>query len=289
MSRGGKDTTITSNTVDRVSQVGVGGDCIQFDWATTEPTIGTGTVIVRDNFCDKTTSPNVKYGILVGPVSGPMFIEHNRILCPIPTTLQSGCNPIYVNANDTNHTAEITVRGNYVSKGWRGITIATADNTAFRHQLVGNVMVGAGTFGAWLDGNTDNVDVVNNTFCDNQQYGLYLGKTTTTHFVHNNLFCRNATGLHYINTPGRGRTNNNFFGSTVTAIDDANGPKTLDATDTTTDPLVTPDYTLGANSPAKRAGTYWSGCQDFRGRICWNPPDIGAYQSSSDDQPIPRR
>src|SRR5262249_24379222 len=151
-------------------------------------------------------------------------------------TLSSGCSPIYINANGPAQTAQIVVRKNFVSKGWRGITIAAANNTGFRHQLVGNVMENAGTFGAWRDANTNNVDITNNTFRNNGQYGLYLGKVTTTHKVTNNIFANNAVGMFYFNPPGNGLTYNNWFGNS-TNIMDANGAKTIDATDYTADPL----------------------------------------------------
>lgn len=48
-------------------------------------------------------------------------------------------------------------------------------------------------------------------------------------------------------------------------------------------PLLTTDYKPQGNSPLRRAGTTYAGCADARGRPCWSPPDIGAYQSSSGD------
>lgn len=50
-----------------------------------------------------------------------------------------------------------------------------------------------------------------------------------------------------------------------------------------TDPLVTSDYKLQPTSPLKRTGTQHPYCRDARGRPCWSPPDIGAYQSTSGD------
>lgn len=48
------------------------------------------------------------------------------------------------------------------------------------------------------------------------------------------------------------------------------------------------DYrTLGA-SPLRRAGTASPWCVDYRGRVCNNPPDIGAYQSGQGDPATPR-
>ncbi len=283
--KGGKNSTVTGNYMARVSQTAALGDCIQFDSATTVGTIGTGTVTVSNNICDKSTSPNVKYGILLGPVDGLTIVESNAIYCPLSTTLSSGCNPIYINANGPAQTARIVVRKNFVSKGWRGITIAAANNTGFRHQLVGNVMQYAGTFGAWLDANTDNVDISNNTFRYNGQYGLYLGKVTTTHKVTNNIFANNVVGMFYLNSPGNGRTYNDWFGNT-TNIMDVDGAKTIDATDYTANPVFvsSTDVRLQRSSALHGAGIrLGSGCIDLRGFACNSPPDLGAYQVQPSD------
>lgn len=48
-------------------------------------------------------------------------------------------------------------------------------------------------------------------------------------------------------------------------------------------PLLLTDGRTGANSPARRAGVPYLGCIDHRGRVCWSPPDIGAYQASRGD------
>lgn len=50
-----------------------------------------------------------------------------------------------------------------------------------------------------------------------------------------------------------------------------------------TDPLLTADYKTMGSSPLRRAGTVHADCRDARGRPCWLPPDIGAYQSTSGD------
>lgn len=48
------------------------------------------------------------------------------------------------------------------------------------------------------------------------------------------------------------------------------------------------DFRTKATSPLRRADTSYPPCSDARGRVCWNPPDIGAYQASSGDLAAPR-
>lgn len=43
------------------------------------------------------------------------------------------------------------------------------------------------------------------------------------------------------------------------------------------------DYRLRAESSNRRGGTATTSCIDKRARVCWLPPDIGAYQSTSGD------
>ena len=44
------------------------------------------------------------------------------------------------------------------------------------------------------------------------------------------------------------------------------------------------DYRLRAYSTLRRAGKWTTiGCKDFRGRPCYQPIDVGAYQTSSGD------
>jgi len=278
--KGGKNTVIAGNKVINVSTNGIGGDCIQFDSAATQGTIGTGTVIVSDNLCDKRGGTNVKYGVLVGPVTGLTVIENNKIYCPAPSTLQTACSPIYINAAGTAKTAQVIIRGNFVSMGWRGITLATADNPNVRHHLTGNVIEKAGTFGVWLDANTDNVDVTNNVFGQNADVGLYLGKVSTTHRIENNIFYGNAKGIFYLNAPSRGHKYNDFFQNSVANITDSSGPKALDATDVTIDPqfTFTTDWKLPADSILRNVGQPLPLlCLDKVLGYCWTPANLGAY------------
>lgn len=279
---GGANTTVSSNTFSLISMNTTSGDCIQFN----QTGITTGTVIIRSNYCDKRLSPDVKYGILAGPVNGPIFVEYNTMLCPGPTTVSTTCNPIYV-ATQVGGTEQIVVRGNRTYGGWRGVTIQGATGTAFRHQFAGNVIEAAGTLGAHLDADTTSFNVTNNTFVNNEQYGLYLGNPSNTIAVRNNIFKGNAIGLFYTNTPGNGRTYNDWFGQTTRNIDQNGGVGTIDGTDLTVDPLFvsSSDYRTRSNSPVRRAGTPVGDCIDVRGRVCYvDKPDIGAYQATSGDE-----
>lgn len=50
-----------------------------------------------------------------------------------------------------------------------------------------------------------------------------------------------------------------------------------------TDPLLTGDFKLTANSPLRLAGTSYVYCRDARNRLCPIIPDIGGYQMGPDD------
>ena len=43
------------------------------------------------------------------------------------------------------------------------------------------------------------------------------------------------------------------------------------------------DYRLSSSSPIRRGGVTVAGCVDVRGRACFHPPDIGAYQMTGGD------
>ena len=76
-----------------------------------------------------------------------------------------------------------------------------------------------------------------------------------------------------------------YQGTTYVSLALWNAAATV-GTETTTDPLFVgeSDYRLRADSPLRRAGKWTTiGCKDFRGRPCYQPIDVGAYQTSSGD------
>lgn len=167
-----------------------------------------------------------------------------------------------------------------VYKGWRGITIQSGNNVNVRHMIVGNIIVDAGTFGVWLDANTDNVDVVNNVLSGNLEYGVYLGKVTTKHRIANNIFYKNGSGLFFLNEPSFGHKYNDYWQQTISNIRDANGPKELDITELTVDPMFVfvTDWKLPVDSVLNNKGEPTPIiCPDRLLRFCWEPSNIGAY------------
>lgn len=65
---------------------------------------------------------------------------------------------------------------------------------------------------------------------------------------------------------------------------------TVDSTALTVDPLFisSTDLRTTGSSSLRRAGISGSLCADVRGRPCWSPPDIGAYQATSGDPAVTR-
>ena len=76
-----------------------------------------------------------------------------------------------------------------------------------------------------------------------------------------------------------------YQGSTYASLGLWNAAATV-GTEISVNPYFFADnnYRLSGTSTLRNAGTWASiGCKDFRGRPCFVPPDIGAYQSSSGD------
>lgn len=96
--------------------------------------------------------------------------------------------------------------------------------------------------------------------------------------------------LYFYSRPGQAKTFAKI-GATFYMYNSANINAFATATGATgsamnVDPLLmsTTDFRPRVNSPLKRAGSWWGNeCTDVRGRGCFVPLDIGAYQSSSGD------
>jgi hypothetical protein len=120
--------------------------------------------------------------------------------------------------------------------------------------------------------------IYNNTIVNSTANGLFVNRSATqVNLVANNLVTGSALyGITDEGVTDQTLTTNLFYnnaGGNYNSI-------VAGGTDLTTDPLLTADYKLGAGSPARRAGTFWGAqCVDIVGRPCWNPPDIGGYQT----------
>lgn len=137
---------------------------------------------------------------------------------------------------------------------------------------------GAG-FGVAVQGATNNAAV---TFQNNIVYALSdlyrfaeVGISQIAAFVQNNYYSAGPVGF---TSPFA------YQASTYTTL--ALWKAAQETTALNVDPIfVSPtDFRLQSASPLKRAGTFISNsCRDFRGRPCFFPSDLGAYQSGSGD------
>ena len=80
-----------------------------------------------------------------------------------------------------------------------------------------------------------------------------------------------------------------YQGTTYATVALWNAAATV-GTDLESDPkfISTTDYRTRGDSTMRRLGLSNYACIDYRGRPCWSPPDIGAYQSTSGDPAAPR-
>ncbi len=156
--------------------------------------------------------------------------------------------------------------------------------------IYGNVLIGCRYGMMWGDDNAGVSGVpnyfVNNTIIDSIWDGIRTVFTVEqVNIIQNNIIAN--SGRYGINSLGTGTQTlitNDFWNSTSGHYNS----QTAGATDITTNPLLLTNYRTGANSPARRTGTPSQYCADYRTRPCWSPPDIGAFQASSGDQPNTR-
>jgi hypothetical protein len=166
----------------------------------------------------------------------------------------------------------VVVADNIVVGGTNGIDIADGVVATVANNTIIDPLYESGIL---LENGANNVTVINNLIkmtSGAALYGLWASNGSGTANVYkNNLFWVGAVtvNLAHINTT-------NYTAGTITG---------LDAGAVVSNPLLLSTYRTGANSPARRAGTAWGGCSDYRGRACYpDHPDIGAYQMSSGDQ-----
>lgn len=285
---GGKNVTYTDNICINFSQVDPNGDCLQFNSTMLSDT---GTTLIQRNYCKKET--DLKYCFLVGDRTGYTEISDNYTECPFATANPIGCSPILVEGKSGNTTFQIRVWRNTIKYGHRCLTLYGGNNPNDRQQVIGNVIIGCGSMGVWVNSTTDNVLIANNTIAENGllhitalgEHGVYIGKQNSTAVtVINNLFYGNYSGIFYTGTIGATPTYNGYYGQVGFNIHKAGtGSIAVDASEKTEDPKPLPNgarpYRLDGPSPLRKGGTAVDECLSRDGQLCNSPPDIGAYQA----------
>lgn len=210
-----------------------------------------GTVVIDSNKCLRSLTATVGIGILVDTVAGSnAFIRKNTVI--------GGVYSIQVN-EQSGGTAH--VYGNLV--------LSPATN-CFRFS-------GAGSGNIFTRFNTCYAPASNGTQVDSDSPSLVMSHN----IFYGGLVCINkrTSDVEY---------NNILYGCQNTAVANSGTPTTPGTGTLTSDPLLTREFLLQSTSPARRAGIPHADCLDVRGRPCWNPPDIGAYQATSGDPAAPR-
>lgn len=238
------------------------------------------------------SAPNNDYGamgILINQGNNAT-ITHNRFINILEPSIDYGTDgapfEIYAEANLTN----LTFAYNYVEN---------CDNVfeagSYQHKTISNILIhhniivdcaGAVVVHAAGSGSAFEV-VVNGIFFDNNTVKntniVWVANQTSPQqvFVRNNIFAYDTIANASHN--GYYQHINNIYYAPDLANDWQIG-LTLDATERIIDPLLNPDYSLAANSPAIDTGTAWVSypTTDYRGyAFPQGPaPDVGAIEYS---------
>ncbi len=189
--------------------------------------------------------------------------------------------------------SDAVVKRNYIhdNEGYGMIV-----NYGSRNIIAGNLLVRNALGGVYVTNGATSTKLVNNTFHTNGDgvtnlNANIIGSLTSrlTDLINNSIV--GGWGIYANNTQSQvfhDVLGNNIFGFTTKEQNiGCTGGGTC-GTRTVLDPLLLSNYRTGANSPMRRAGTPNVHCIDYRNRPCWNPPDIGAFQASSGDQPNTR-
>lgn len=228
------------------------------------------SLTVTDNIFDhrNTEAKQVFLDITTGGTSG--LIRGNQFLMSIAGDQQA---PGVTQALSLT-TANVRIESNVIYGAWRGLVVGGSGAV-----IVGNYLYGSYGSLYLQAGNSLSTTMINNTFDGRGTSGVTGVNASGTGYavtMQNNVLAGLATGISKGGTGTITETYNNFFGNTANGV-------TLHGSDLTSNPLLLSDGRTQATSPLRRAGTAYGSCRDARGRVCWSPPDIGAYQSTSGD------
>ncbi len=223
------------------------------------------------NSCDHTNIDR-KYCYIVTSATTPgLTIMRNNTCVRLSTnTVGSG---IYAES------ALIAI-SNTVTGGRYGIQCAMAI-AATQCDVVGNLLITPHENGVIYGTNSTVTKVRNNTIISPGLEGIWSGNNGAGVSLENNIISTTYSQCIDKQTNNVERYNDLYGCSTPVANSDT--PTSAGTGTVTTNPNLTSTYSTPANSSLRRAGIANGWCLDARGRPCWVPPDIGAYQASSGD------
>ena len=226
-----------------------------------------GATIVRDVDCSAVTGYG-QFGCLTidGAATGSSI---RGLRChDIP-----GGVGIYIRADNLAVLGTLDVYGNVVSDMGSCLAVSGVHAAAvirfYNNTCDGMTLYGISASNTWNPGTF----TIRNNLIESAGYQIYLGPTPAEAAGdwNSNYNFFKGTGTYFYLTVNH---------TTLAAYASASGDE---ANSQNVDPLVSPNGGTMGNSTARRAGSAWADCRDFRGRPCWAPPDIGAYQSTSGD------
>jgi hypothetical protein len=272
---GGKRATIKNNTFARIAIGSVDdGDGIHLS-------ITTDGSLIEGNTIDH-TDVDVKYCIVVSSAVTPgvTTIRNNTCLRRATDTVGSG-----IRAD-----AGARIERNTITGGRYGVQCANA--TTVQCDIVGNLIRSASEAGVITGATTDVAKIINNTIIGTAT-GISVGVNNAGVQIRNNILQGLTTGIDKVPAGGAPIDTHNLFYQISGNNLIVNGTPTAPGTGSllATNPLFvgSTDYRTQGASPVRRAGIPTSvRCIDVRGRRCWVPPDIGAYQATSGDPAGPR-
>lgn len=258
------DITISGNTCSQVSQGGTDGDCYQVS--------GTSTgVLIEDNTCDH-SDVDSKQCIVV---NNDATIRYNTTIGPAVSTVHIG---IYCDVGPC------WIYGNSTTDGKIGIAnYGTTGGATY-----GNVVLSPSTYG--IEVAAPSSPVLNNTVISTSAHAaIRLTSAATSSYARNNLVSAPTEGIRLTSGSSQSESYNLFHGTITTKVYNTTTSGSLATTNAVLESdVLTGDYKLNGASTGRRGGTPSAYCIDPRGRPCWTPPDLGAYQSSSGDPAAPR-
>lgn len=256
-------------------------------------TLGTGTV-VDSHFYDNTLEyTTVEYGrcfaldgAATGRASNNYVYRNDCNGQPIRSQLNGDANYVFGNLfrNQRLGTVDTTAVQSLDMEGYTGSV--SQDNFIYNNTFLNNPYGPCISFRAGTN-TKSGYTVTNNLLygCGGTQVAgaewiaLYIGNAASVGnqtFKNNYIYSMGQTSTVYYKATGAATValfQSACSGDTC-AGNSAADPKILSATDARTQ----------GDSPLRRAGLFWGAlCGDVRGRPCWLPPDIGAYQSTGGD------
>lgn len=246
---------------------------------------------VQNCICQNTLT-TIRSNAAIAPWwSAGLIIEGNTINGVTPVTAGIDGAGLDLENNIEASPNNLIVRSNSISNlagsasvaySGEGIINVNSTNT----QIYGNVILNAkvGILSDGIAGGAGTNYISNNTIINSAVDGIWdqafqnQGETYTNNIVYGSgRYGFNRTGVVTLAT----MNTNLIYGSGTNNYNN----QSAHATDINTDPLLVSTTTpkTKGNSPARRAGTSGYPCIDIRGRPCWSPPDIGAYQATSGD------